>query len=307
MSTTTHPSHGSRNDARPSRPPTRGRRLLGVLIAGALVATAISIPAMAAQAADPVLLSQGKTVTASSVENADYYPAKYAVDGSTTSRWSSLASDAQWLRIDLGSTSTISKVVLNWEGAYGSGYQIQTSPTGTGDWTTIYSTTTGKGGIETLHGQRHRPLRPAARHQARHRLRLLAVRVPGLRHRRRDDDPAADRRDLQRPTTSRRARPRPRRAIEGGNTAALAVDGNAGTRFASSFADNQTWQVDLGSEPEPLQRHDQLGGRVRQGVRRPRLRHRHRHVHARSPRSPTAPAAPSRSRSPARRATSSWT
>ena len=75
MSTDHLPLWRARNDAHPSRPPTRGRRLLGVLIAGALVATAIAIPAVAAQAADPVLLSQGKTVTASSVENADYTPA----------------------------------------------------------------------------------------------------------------------------------------------------------------------------------------------------------------------------------------
>ena len=44
---------------------------------------------------------------------------------------------------------TISQVVLNWEAAYATGYQIQTSDDGT-TWTTIYTTTTGTGGIETL-------------------------------------------------------------------------------------------------------------------------------------------------------------
>lgn len=245
MSTTTHPSHGTRNDARPSRPPTRGSRLLGVLIAGALVATAISIPAMAAQAADPVLLSQGKTVTASSVENADYYPAKYAVDGSTTSRWSSLASDAQWLRIDLGSTSTISKVVLNWEGAYGSGYQIQTSPTGTGDWTTIYSTTTGKGGIETLtvNGTGRFVQLLGTKRGTGYGYSLYEFQVFGTAGGT-TNPPTGGTCNNDNVAQGKTATAS---SVEGGNTAASAVDGNLGTRFASSFTDNQTWQVDLGS------------------------------------------------------------
>jgi hypothetical protein len=40
-------------------------------------------------------------------------------------------------------------VVLRWEAAYGKAYQIQTS-NDAATWTTIYSTTTGKGGVETL-------------------------------------------------------------------------------------------------------------------------------------------------------------
>jgi len=40
-------------------------------------------------------------------------------------------------------------VVLNWEAAYASAFQIQTSNDGT-TWTSIYSTTTGTGGTQTL-------------------------------------------------------------------------------------------------------------------------------------------------------------
>jgi len=89
-----------------------------------------------------------KTATASSIQGAGY-PASAAVDGSTTTRWSSLASDPQWLQVDLGSTQSICKVVLNWEAAYGKAFQIQTSSDAT-NWTSIYSTTTGTGGIQTL-------------------------------------------------------------------------------------------------------------------------------------------------------------
>jgi hypothetical protein len=74
-------------------------------------------------------------------------PASDAVDGNTTSRWSSAASDPQWLQIDLGSTQSICQVVLQWETAYATAYQIQVSNDAT-NWTTIYSTTNGGGGFE---------------------------------------------------------------------------------------------------------------------------------------------------------------
>jgi F5/8 type C domain/Glycosyl hydrolases family 16 len=94
------------------------------------------------------LLSQGHTATASSTENATF-PAGNAVDGNTGTRWSSAFSDPQWITVDLGATHSISKVVLNWEAAYATAYQIQTS-TDNANWTTIYTTTSGTGGVQTL-------------------------------------------------------------------------------------------------------------------------------------------------------------
>jgi beta-glucanase (GH16 family) len=94
------------------------------------------------------LLSQGHTATASSTENTSF-TAPNAVDGNTGTRWSSAFSDPQWLMVDLGATHSISQVVLNWETAYATAYQIQTSTDGA-TWTTIYSTTTGTGGTQTL-------------------------------------------------------------------------------------------------------------------------------------------------------------
>ena len=89
-----------------------------------------------------------KPVTCSSLESAAY-PCANAVDGNLTTRWSSAFSDPQWIYVDLGATHTISQVVLNWEAAYGKAFQIQTSNDAT-TWTTIYSTTTGTGGVQTL-------------------------------------------------------------------------------------------------------------------------------------------------------------
>jgi hypothetical protein len=90
-----------------------------------------------------------RPVTASSVENAGT-PASAAVDGNTGTRWSSAFNDPQWLQVDLGSSQQICQVALTWEAAYATAFQIQVSDTGTGGWTTIYSTTTGTGGTQTL-------------------------------------------------------------------------------------------------------------------------------------------------------------
>jgi hypothetical protein len=93
-------------------------------------------------------IALNKPTTASSTENAGT-PAAAAVDGNLGTRWSSAFSDPQWLQVDLGSTQSICQVTLNWETAYATAFQIQTSADGS-TWTTIYSTTTGTGGTQTL-------------------------------------------------------------------------------------------------------------------------------------------------------------
>ncbi|HCT76323.1 MAG TPA: hypothetical protein DGT23_06985, partial [Micromonosporaceae bacterium] len=58
-------------------------------------------------------------------------------------------SDPQWISVDLGSTRSISRVRITWEAAYARAYQIQLS----GDninWSSIYSTTTGDGGVDDV-------------------------------------------------------------------------------------------------------------------------------------------------------------
>jgi hypothetical protein len=89
-----------------------------------------------------------RPAAASSTENAAS-SASAAVDGNTTTRWSSAFSDPQWLRVDLGSATAICQVVLNWEAAYARSFQIQVS-NDAATWTTIFATTTGTGGIQTL-------------------------------------------------------------------------------------------------------------------------------------------------------------
>ncbi|MFJ9110206.1 discoidin domain-containing protein [Streptomyces sp. NPDC102283] len=138
-------SHGAgRRTSRP-RPVTRG--IVAAMVT-ALAATLLAfVPATQAEAA-PVLLSQGKPVTASSEENYGT-PATAAVDGNANTRWSSAASDPQWIRVDLGATTQLSQVVLDWEAAYGKGYRVELSTNGS-SWSPAYQTTTGDGGRDTL-------------------------------------------------------------------------------------------------------------------------------------------------------------
>ncbi|GAA4194551.1 hypothetical protein GCM10022252_39120 [Streptosporangium oxazolinicum] len=98
---------------------------------------------------NPSLLSIGKPVTTSSVEEGNGRVGSYAVDGDPATRWSSLYSDPQWITVDLGANRTINRVRLNWEAAYGRAYQVQTS-TNNSTWTNIYSTTTSDGGVDDL-------------------------------------------------------------------------------------------------------------------------------------------------------------
>jgi hypothetical protein len=125
-------------------PSRRWRRRLAAV---AVLAAATSVFSVPSYAADP-LISQGKTTTASSTENAGT-PASAAVDGNTGTRWSSAFSDPQWIQVDLGAKATVSQVVLNWEAAYAKAFQLQVSDNGTA-WTTVYQTTTAAGGIQTL-------------------------------------------------------------------------------------------------------------------------------------------------------------
>lgn len=60
-------------------------------------------------------------------------------------------SDPQSIYVDLGAQYNISEVVLDWETAYASAYQIQVSNDAV-NWTTVYSTTTGTGGVDTIGG-----------------------------------------------------------------------------------------------------------------------------------------------------------
>jgi hypothetical protein len=96
-------------------------------------------------------LAEGRPVKASSVLTKDgqTYRAEFAVDGKGDTRWSSEFRDPQWFAVDLGATQTISRVELQWEGAFGKTYSIQVSPDGE-NWKTVHATTKGAGKSEVI-------------------------------------------------------------------------------------------------------------------------------------------------------------
>ena len=218
--------------------PFRQRRIWVFTAVTALAAAAalVASPANRASAA-ATLLSQGQPATASSVQSASY-PASAAVDGNTGTRWSSAFSDPQWLQVDLGSSASITQVVLQWEAAYAKAFQIQTSTDGT-NWTTIYSTTTGTGGTQTLNvtgSGRYIRMYGTVR-ATQYGYSLWEFQVYGSLA---GGTCGTANAALNQPATASSTE-------NAGFPASAAVDGNTGTRWSSAFSDPQWLQVDLGS------------------------------------------------------------
>ncbi len=99
------------------------------------------------------LLSQNHPVTASSTgvnNTSGCCGTASAVDGLTTTRWASAPNiDPTWIYVDLSATAQISEIKLIWDQSCATAYQLQTS-NDHATWTTIYSTSTGKGGTEDI-------------------------------------------------------------------------------------------------------------------------------------------------------------
>jgi len=232
----------------------RRHKLSLVVLLGALLGMTLPYitPAATVHAAG-TLLSQGHPATASSVESAGT-PASAAVDGNTSTRWSSQFSDPQWIYVDLGQVATINQVVLTWEAAYGKQYQIQVSNDAS-TWTSIYNQTNGAGGVETLNvsGSGRYVRMYGTQRGTGYGYSLWEFQVYGSTGASPTATPVAA------PTNTPAAsgcgatnvalnQPATASSLENAGTpASAAVDGNTGTRWASAFSDPQWLQVDLGS------------------------------------------------------------
>ncbi|MEV5754002.1 discoidin domain-containing protein [Actinoallomurus sp. NPDC052308] len=182
------------------------------------------------------LLSQGKPATASSVESAGT-PASAAVDGDTGTRWSSAFSDPQWLQVDLGASATVSQVVLTWETAYATAFQIQVSDDAA-TWRTVYSTTSGTGGKQTLDVSgtgRYVRIYGTARATG-YGYSLWEFQVYGTA----GSTPPPSGTPISAYKQVRAS------STEGGNAPAAALDGRTDTRWSSLYTDNEWLEVDLG-------------------------------------------------------------
>jgi hypothetical protein len=92
-------------------------------------------------------LALGKPATAGAIQGPGYEPGR-AFDGDSATRWSSPGTPS-WDYVDLGATFDVRAVRLNWEAAFASSYKVQVS-SDANTWSDIYSTTSGRGGVENL-------------------------------------------------------------------------------------------------------------------------------------------------------------
>lgn len=218
--------------------PVPTRWLSAILVALAtLAAGSLTLATAPSAGAADVLLSQGRPATASSVEHAGT-PAAAAVDADLGTRWSSAASVPQWIQVDLGVTATISQVVLRWETAYASAYQVQTSGNGS-TWTTVFSTTTATGGVQThaVTGSGRYVRVNATARATQWGVSLWEFEIYGSTA---AEGCGSGNAALNRPATAS--------SVESaGLPASSAFDGNPATRWASAFSDPQWIRVDLGA------------------------------------------------------------
>ncbi|MEU5845375.1 galactose-binding domain-containing protein [Saccharopolyspora shandongensis] len=156
-----------------------------------------------------------------------------AFDGVSTTRWRSGPGNNAWLQVDLGKPAVVSKVELDWAPAYGRDYEIRVSGDGA-NWTTVASRTgRGSAGLDTLTFDpvttRYVRLAGIRANQSNAGHSLWSMRV--------FDTPDLA---LHQPTTA-----------SSSETPGLgpqnATDGDAKTRWASGYSDNEWIQVDLGA------------------------------------------------------------
>jgi len=180
-------------------------------------------------------LALNKSVTASS--NTEY--AYLSVDGNSSTRWGSAYADNQWYKIDLGSITPINKIIIDWELAYDKEYSIQIS-TDDINYTTVYSTTDSRGGIDTI-------TFPTT--NARYVKLLLTTRATPYGSSFWEVRVYNDTNNyFDKPINYALNKTATASSVQSGSafTPDKAVDGNLSTRWSSIYEDNQWFKVDLG-------------------------------------------------------------
>ncbi|AUG80063.1 hypothetical protein CFP65_5355 [Kitasatospora sp. MMS16-BH015] len=93
-------------------------------------------------------LAPGATASSSGDET-PAFPASAVTDGDPKTRWSSPAKDDAWVQLQFPQPVRLGSLVLHWQDAFASAYQVQTSADGT-HWTTVAREDDGRGGTETV-------------------------------------------------------------------------------------------------------------------------------------------------------------
>lgn len=206
----------------------------------------------------------------------DAYTSDKAIDGNASTRWGSdrgNANSQDWIYVDLGKAFDITKVVLQWEAAYGKEYEIQISddagggnPTATGgtgaavwtenvnyansmNWETVFSTKQGSGGKETIdinrkaRSVRMKGIKPSGQYG----FSIYSFEVYGTEPKPEAPVNVA----LGKPVTAYAASSESNVDVNDPNndrTAYRAFDGETSTRWGANERDDNWIQVDLGKQ-----------------------------------------------------------
>ncbi|CAM4522204.1 coagulation factor 5/8 type domain protein [Paenibacillus macerans] len=218
-----------------------------------------SVPAAYAAEGD-YLLSLNRPVYSSSSLGGN--TPDMAVDGNENTRWESVwQKDPQWIYVDLGKRASISKIIVRWENAYATSFELQVSDDEI-HWKPVYSTTAGEGGlteVDKLAEQgRYVRVYSTDRAQKAYGVSIWEFSVFGTGGVNPPPKPEAVNLALGKPVTASSLEidepsrsPEDKAKMEERNYLAKnATDGNGDTRWSSKYADNEWIYVDLGQSSE---------------------------------------------------------
>lgn len=217
------------------------------------MALALQMAWAPAQAQSDTLISVGRDVYASSANGANL--PELAVDGivSANSRWESVWKvDPQWLYVDLGAVSAVSHVVINWENAYATNFEIQSSDDEI-HWQTvgnpIVNNTSPTNDIPLNINTRYLRVYGTKRSQAPYGYSIEEFNVYGKSGAGAALPPAsniATGKTVTASSTEMEQPDRPTNLTLADVQASNANDGNGGSRWSSKYSDSEWIQVDLG-------------------------------------------------------------
>jgi N-acetylneuraminic acid mutarotase len=208
----------------------------------------LGVPAPGAAEVPPELeKAAGRPATSSSIKGVGYEPDK-ALDRLGSTRWSSkFGADGQWWQVDLGASRKVDRVSLDWFTSYATHYTISTSTDGS-TWSQAADVTNNAAGTKdttfAARDARYVRVTGLSRSIAQYGISFAEARVFGPD----DGTPAPPVAEVEKavghPTSSS--------SVKGaGYEPPKALDGDANTRWSSTFgSDGQWWQVDLGSSQQ---------------------------------------------------------
>ena len=191
---------------------------------------------------EPTITNLALNRPASATRQESGYEASKAVDGNTSSRWWAKSTSTHRLQVDLGSSQSVSNVVVKWNSYYAIDYRVQTSTDGS-SWTTVASISSSKGGIQThtFSSRNARYVRiectkaSSSNGYAINELEVYSQSPPTTT----PSEPTITNLALNRPATATRQ--------ESGYEASKAVDGNTSSRWWAKSTSTHRLQVDLGT------------------------------------------------------------